>query len=67
VITNDELHCSESFVKTVDQFKRTQDAVRVENMKHAVVGKLSSLARQPYVGPGLPQKLLPAKVFSYIS
>jgi hypothetical protein len=25
----------------------------------------SSLARQPYVGPGLPQKLLPAKVFSY--
>jgi hypothetical protein len=25
----------------------------------------SSLARQPYVGPGLPQKLLPAKVSCY--
>jgi hypothetical protein len=25
----------------------------------------SSLARQPYVGPGLPQKLLPAEVSSY--
>jgi hypothetical protein len=25
----------------------------------------SSLARQPYVGPGLPQKLLPAKVSGY--
>jgi hypothetical protein len=25
----------------------------------------SSLARQPYVGPGLPQMLLPAKVSSY--
>jgi hypothetical protein len=25
----------------------------------------SSMARQPYVGPGLPQKLLPAKVSIY--
>jgi hypothetical protein len=25
----------------------------------------SLLARQPYVGPGLPQKLLPAKVSGY--
>jgi hypothetical protein len=30
-----------------------------------IVRSSSSLARQPYVGPGLPQKLLPAEVSGY--
>jgi hypothetical protein len=35
-------------------------------MREEAVGIMSSsLARQPYVGPGLPQKLLPAEVIGY--
>jgi hypothetical protein len=39
---------------------------RVDTVRNiAYSSSSSSLARQPYVGPGLPQKLLPAKVSGY--
>jgi hypothetical protein len=34
-------------------------------VSHELFSSSSSLARQPYVDPGLPQKLLPAKVSGY--
>jgi hypothetical protein len=42
---------------------RSEDLVLVFYM--GISSSSSSLARQPYVGPGLPQKLLPAEVSSY--
>jgi hypothetical protein len=59
VVEKQEVHVGKS--KHINEaLEQTKDQERVYSSSSS---SSSSLARQPYVGPGLPQKLLPAFLF----
>jgi hypothetical protein len=59
------LSCSTSEINLTAKLYRIKYLFDGVSVPRESLSSSSSLARQPYVGPGLPQKLLPAEVSGY--